>query len=271
MKPGCCFGGLQSSSLRHAEPNAAGRGVVAQARVFAPAVVPRHEPVADAAGSRARGEVVLEVVPPVHDPEHRRRLRIGVIRRVVLTIVEGRGQDAGDLARILHVVDRRAGEDADVGVQLVVGLRPVLDVVAVTDRHVAHVAREQDAVGGVQRDPAGHRVVDRAVLDEGVVGRASHHVEVHGIVPETAALPELIELDALQLVGLEALAHHRVAAEEYSGPRRGIGWSTVSPPDTMRTLRDRRATAARVSTDLMLRSSRPIPGCAFPVSGYSSP
>jgi hypothetical protein len=48
-----------------------------------------------------------------------------------------RGQDAGDLARVLRIDDGGPREDPDVGEEAIVDLGPVLDVVAVADRQVA--------------------------------------------------------------------------------------------------------------------------------------
>src|SRR5262249_28717567 len=73
------------------------RRVVAGSRVLPSAVVSRDEPVADAAAARTGGEVVLEVVPSVHDPEHARRVRIGVIRHAVRAVRERRREDARHL------------------------------------------------------------------------------------------------------------------------------------------------------------------------------
>src|SRR5262249_47503125 len=67
----------------------------------------------------------------------------------------------------------------------------------------------------MQRDPARHRVVDRAVLYEGapVARRLPDHVEVHGIVADPSTLSALVRLAALHLVGPESLAPRGVPAE----------------------------------------------------------
>ena len=109
-------------------------------------------------------------------------------------------------------------------------------------------------------------------LTKVLFGVLAHHVEMHGIVPDAAALPELIELDALQLVGLEALADHRVAAVSIcvSG-RRELGWSAVSPrrhdAHAARQERDRGARVDRL--DVQVEPADPR--CFASLSGYFSP
>ena len=87
------------------------------------------------------GHVVLKLVPADHDPE----LPVGMIvigpgtarsrrRRPV-----GRGENAGQFADVLSVVDPRRGRGSEVGEELVVNLGAFLEIVAVPDGLVADV------------------------------------------------------------------------------------------------------------------------------------
>ncbi len=134
------------------------------------------------------------------------------VRRVI------RRQDTRDLARIEWIVDSCARKYPEVGIQLVVDLGRVLEVVAVTYRLKADVARESYILRTMNYDPTSHRIPDRGVLHKGVLGRIgpprlARQVKVDGIVSYLAALSQLIELDALYLIGLESLTNDCMATE----------------------------------------------------------
>ena len=82
-----------------------------------------------------------------------------------------------------------------------------------TDRLPADIALEQHALGRMERDPAGHGFVDDGILDEGTGRHLAGHVEMDGVVAELAALAHILELDALDLDLLEALAENHMGAE----------------------------------------------------------
>ena len=122
-------------------------------------------------------------------------------------------QDSRDLARVLVVVDRRAGKDADIGIEIVVGLGAVFEIIAVADRLPADIALERDPLGVVDDIPAGIQFVDRGILDDRAGRHLAGHMEVDRVVAELAALAEIDKLDALDLDLLEPLAKYRMPAE----------------------------------------------------------
>ena len=105
------------------------------------------------------------------------------------------------------------GEDAEIGIELVVGLGCILEEEAMADGLPADIALEQHALGRMERDPAGHGFVDDRILDEGAGRHLAGHMEMDGIVAELAALAQVHELDALDLDLLEALPEDRMSAE----------------------------------------------------------
>ena len=132
-----------------------GEGAGLAAQLFAGVTVPffglrkpanraRHQPIASTASARARGHVVLEIVHPVHDPEHRGMIRVRVVRELVVTkaqvgVMSGAGlvagrQDARNPTEILNVSDRRTRKNPKVGVQLVARFGSVFQIVAMADR-----------------------------------------------------------------------------------------------------------------------------------------
>src|SRR5713226_1923114 len=74
-------------------------------------------------------------------------------------------------------------------------------------------------------DPASHRIVNRAVLHEGDRGdrgrcwlrRPARQMEMHRVVHDAAALPELFKFDALYLITSKALANDSVATKIITG------------------------------------------------------
>ena len=131
------------------------------------------------------------------------------------------GEDAGQLAGILRVVDGGAGEDPEVRVELVVGLGAALEIEAVADRLVADVPLQQHALRRMQHDPPGHGFIDRRILDEGVCRNLAGHVEMDGVVAHLAGLAQLRELDPLDLDRLETLAEDHMGAEAVAGEALG--------------------------------------------------
>src|SRR5208282_1229226 len=91
------------------------------------------------------------------------------------------------------------------------------------DREVANVARQQHPLGGVEHVPSRHRVPDRAVFHEGVVGNLTRHMEVHRIVAELSALSHPVKPNSLDLDGLESLADYHVATEIITDRAGGYG------------------------------------------------
>src|SRR5580658_5466253 len=129
-----------------------------------------------------------------------------------------RRQDTRDLARIEWIIYSGARKYSEIGIQLVVDLGRVLEVVAVTYGLIADVARQSYILGTMNHDETSHGIPNRGILHEGVLGRIgprclTRQVKVDGIMSYLAALSQLIELDALHLIGLESLTNDRMATE----------------------------------------------------------
>ena len=81
--------------------------------------------------------LVLEVVFAVRDPENGRMVGIRVKREIVVAGDAGVSvimrKDTRNLARVLRVSNRRACEDTDIGIELIIGLAPIFEIVAVPD------------------------------------------------------------------------------------------------------------------------------------------
>src|ERR1019366_9673480 len=112
---------------------------------------------------------------------------------------------------VVHGGDRR---HAEIRVQLVVRFGAILKKVTVPDRAVANVAREQHALGCMDDDPAGHRIPDRGVLDEGTGRHLTRHVEMNRVVANSSALTQMVKLNSLDLHLLEALPDNDMAAKD---------------------------------------------------------
>src|SRR5208337_947694 len=147
-----------------------------------------------------------------------------VLGRPVDDWIVGHRQDARDVTGILNIGDRSARKDTYVGIQLIVGLGGIRQIVTVTDRRIANVARHQHALGRIQDVPSSHRIPDRVVFHESSAWNLARHVEVHRVVTELSTLPHLVELNSLDLNLLESLADYHVAAEPVALGGRGYRW-----------------------------------------------
>ena len=137
---------------------------------------------------------------------------IGVIGRYLGAGIARTSQNSGHPAGVLAVGHGGARKDAEVGIQNIVGFAPVLQIKSMTDRQVAHVARQRHSLGSVHRDPARHRVPHGRILYVGPLRRLPRHVEVHRIVALQPALSQLMELNTLDLIRQKSLADQGVAA-----------------------------------------------------------
>ena len=72
-----------------------------------------------------------------------------VFRRSVDDWIVGSREDSRDVAGILRVRNGGARENSDIGVELVVGLSAIFEVIAVANRRLPDVAREQHALSGM--------------------------------------------------------------------------------------------------------------------------
>jgi hypothetical protein len=91
-------------------------------------------------------------------------VHVGAVRHIVGAAGFVR-QDSGHLARIVNfVLNRRLRQNAEVGVELVVDLGRVFEIITVPDPLEAHIARDIHALGSVNRDETRHGIVDGAVL-----------------------------------------------------------------------------------------------------------
>ena len=104
-------------------------------------------------------------------------------------------------------------KDPDVGIEFVVDFGAVFQVIAVPDGFIAHVAVQFHALGGVKGYPAGHGVVDRAILHIGILRHFARRMEVDGIMSHPPPLPHLEKLNPLHLAALNTLPDYGMTAE----------------------------------------------------------
>ena len=150
-------------------------------------------------------------------------------------------EDAGNHAGVLGAIDGGESLDADVGVEAVIDLGGVFEIVAVADRSVADIAGDEDSLGGVDGDEAGIGVVNGAVGEVGPCEElwnrrwrrdGAGHVEMDRIMADFAALAEVGEFDALYLELGEAVSDEGVASVISGGEREvrvvaGVGCASV--------------------------------------------
>ena len=122
-----------------------------------------ERPVAGTAGAGPDRDIIVEVVPGIHDPEDGGMVVVGVEGEDLLLRIACLGQNARNAADILIAIDGRDRLDADVRVQAVVDLGGVFEIIPVADRAVADVAGDEQPLSRVNGDEAGIGVVDRAV------------------------------------------------------------------------------------------------------------
>ena len=134
----------------------------------------------------------------------------------------------GSHAGVLVAVDGGEGLNADVGVEAVVDLGGVFEIVAVADGAIADVAGDEDSLGRVNGNEAGIGVVNGAVGEVGSGEDLWHrcwrrdgpgHVEVDGIVADFSALAEIGKLNSLHLEFGKAVADEGVASVIAGGER----------------------------------------------------
>ncbi len=226
-----------------------------------PTISTGRQPVTYAATAGSGSHVVLEIVPPVHDPENAgmlpvRRVGVAIVHQVLM------GENAGNLPWILAVQHTSARQYADVGVNLVVGFGAVLDVETMSDGLPSDVARQQHALDAVKRDPPRHRLIDGRIFDERVQRHLAIHMEMDGVAPLEATLAELAEFHPLDFHLLETLAEDHVSAEVVAGSgwkvglqrRRaaGTGVAFGNHTNVAREQRDRRTSVYLRAADRLL-------------------
>src|SRR5271170_8432108 len=122
------------------------------------------------------------------------------------------------------------------------------------NREVTDVARQQNSLRCVEDEPASHRIPDRGVFYKGVGGNLAHHVKMHRVVSDPAALAQLLELDPLNLKLSKALPENYVRTKVGTGLRRvggrrrkvvTDGIPAGNNPDAPRQQRYRRASIDR--------------------------
>ena len=155
-------------------------------------------------------------------------VEVGVEGNDLLLGVVGARKDSWDHAGVLCAVDGGEGLNADVGVEAIVDLGGVFEIVAVADGAIADVAGDEDSLGRVNCNEAGIGVVHGAVGEVGSGEDLWHrcwrrdgpgHVEVDGIVADFSALAEIGKLNSLHLEFGKAVADEGVASVIAGGER----------------------------------------------------